>query len=58
VPLAAFGGFFSRVSPPLCIGTITTEDGEAVKGFLCEAHAVAEARDITALGGWRPFVHG
>jgi len=57
VPLAAVGGFLSRVAPPLCIGTVTTEDGETVKGFLCEAHAVTDARDITALGGWRRFVH-
>ena len=58
VPLAAFGAFLARIAPPLCIGTVTTEDGETVKGFLCEAHAVADARDITALGGWRRFVHG
>jgi len=27
-------------------------DGEAVKGFLCEPHAVAQATDITDFGGW------
>jgi allophanate hydrolase len=58
VPAAALGGFVAGISPPLCIGTLTTEDGEAVKGFLCEAHAADGARDITALGGWRRFVHG
>ncbi len=58
VPAAALGGFVAGISPPLGIGTLTTEDGEAVKGFLCEAHAVSGARDITALGGWRRFVHG
>jgi allophanate hydrolase len=58
VPAPAFGAFFARVAAPLGMGTLTTEDGEAVKGFLCEAHATAGARDITALGSWRRFVHG
>jgi allophanate hydrolase len=58
LPRAAFGAFFARVAAPLCIGTLQADDGEAVAGFLCEAHAVAGARDITALGGWRRFVHG
>jgi allophanate hydrolase len=26
-----------------------------VKGFLCEADAVAGVRDITAFGGWRAY---
>jgi len=53
---AAFGGFVAAVPPPLCIGTIELATGEAVKGFLCEAHAVLNARDITAFGGWRDFL--
>jgi len=27
-----------------------------VHGFVCEAHALAGARDITEFGGWRAFV--
>jgi allophanate hydrolase len=57
MPRAAFGAFFPNVRPPLCIGTLETEDGP-VFGFLCEAHAVQGAQDISALGGWRRFVHG
>ncbi|WP_416054139.1 hypothetical protein [Oceanibaculum sp.] len=30
-------------------------DGRWVPGFLCEACAVATARDITASGGWRSW---
>jgi allophanate hydrolase len=30
-------------------------DGEPVKGFLCEAHAVQGAEDISAWGGWRAY---
>ncbi len=50
---AGFGSFVAEIPPPLGIGTITLEDGNRVKGFLCEAHALAGARDITEFGGWR-----
>ena len=53
LPLAAFGSFVAGIPAPLGIGTIELEDGEHVKGFLCEAHATAGARDISELGGWR-----
>jgi allophanate hydrolase len=56
--VAAFGSFVAAVPPPLCIGTITLAGGETVKGFLCEAHAVERARDITSFGGWRAFLQG
>ena len=44
------------VAPPLAIGTIALEDGETVKGFLCESWDAARARDITEFGGWRAYV--
>ena len=53
LPVAAFGSFVAGIPAPLGIGTVELEDGEQVKGFLCEAHATAGARDITELGGWR-----
>lgn len=53
---AAFGTFVALIPPPLCIGTITLEDGRQVKGFLCEAHAKHGARDVTGYGGWRAWV--
>jgi allophanate hydrolase len=56
LPLAAFGAFMSGIAAPLSIGTVTLADGRGVKGFLVEAAAVAGARDITALGGWRKFL--
>ena len=52
---AAFGGFVAAVPPPLAIGTLALEDGESVKGFLCEAHAAEGAGDISAWGGWRAY---
>jgi allophanate hydrolase len=51
----AFGAFFRDVAAPLCIGTVELEGGEKVAGFLCEAHAIADAVDITAFGGWRAY---
>jgi allophanate hydrolase len=30
-------------------------DGEPVVGFLCEAYAVHEGRDISGHGGWRAY---
>ena len=56
LPRASFGTFFPNVRAPLSIGTLEADDGEKVAGFLCEAYAVAGARDISALGGWRKFV--
>jgi allophanate hydrolase len=56
LPRASFGAFFANVRPPLSIGTLEADDGEKVAGFLCEAYAVAGARDISELGGWRAFL--
>ncbi len=53
---AAFGSFVALIPPPLCIGSLTLEDGGAVKGFLCEAHATKGAEDITSWGGWRAWL--
>jgi allophanate hydrolase len=55
---AAFGSFVAAVPPPLAIGTLLLEDGTAVKGFVCEAHAVTSAEDISRYGGWRAYLAG
>jgi allophanate hydrolase len=52
----AFGRFVAKIPSPLGIGKIVLEDGSHVSGFLCEAFALHDARDITELGGWRAFV--
>jgi allophanate hydrolase len=33
------------------------EDGEEVKGFLCESFAIANALDISHLGSWRAYLN-
>ncbi len=55
LPLAGFGTVVAAVAPPLSIGTVELEDGESVKGYLCEGWAAARARDITEFGGWAAF---
>jgi allophanate hydrolase len=55
LPLEGFGRLVASVAPPLAIGTVELEDGEMVKGFLCESCAVPQARDITEFGGWIAF---
>ena len=56
LPRAAFGSFMAGVPQPLCIGTLDLASGRKVKGFLCEASGLDGAEEITAYGGWRPFM--
>jgi allophanate hydrolase len=56
VPQAAIGSFLALIPAPLGLGSIELADGRHVHGFLCEAHALAGAQDITALGGWRVYL--
>ncbi|MBJ3775491.1 allophanate hydrolase [Acuticoccus mangrovi] len=56
LPRAAMGDFISGVPSPLSIGTLQLADGTAVLGFLCESAGLDGAQDISAHGGWRPFL--
>jgi allophanate hydrolase len=51
-----FGAFVAKVPAPLAIGSLILEDGETVKGFVCEGHAVTDAVDISVHGGWRAYL--
>lgn len=55
LPPAAFGAFVARIPAPLGVGKVALASGECVTGFLCEAHALAGAPEITALGGWKAW---
>ena len=44
------------MAPPLGIGSVELGDGRWVKGFICEGLGLADATDITAHGGWRPYL--
>ena len=56
LPPAAFGAFVQKIPAPLGIGKIRLDDGTSVSGFLCEAHAIKGAEEITHLGGWRNYI--
>jgi allophanate hydrolase len=56
LPPEGFAQFVTAVPPPLCIGNIEMSDGSLVKGFLCEAHAVQSAQEITEFGGFRQYL--
>jgi allophanate hydrolase len=53
---AAFGRFVQAIPAPLGVGKITLEDGTQVSRFLCEAHALTGAVEVTAHGGWRAYL--
>jgi allophanate hydrolase len=56
IPVHEFGKFIQKVPAPLTIGTVQLENGQQVKGFLCEEAGVSGATDITAFGGWKMYL--
>jgi allophanate hydrolase len=56
LPSAQVGAFLASIAAPLGLGTVALADGRRVHGFLCEAHALADAVDITEHGGWRAYL--
>lgn len=53
LPEAAVGALLAQVPPPLGFGRVRLADGSTPLGFLAEAAGVADAPDVTHLGGWR-----
>ena len=55
-----FAAVVALVSAPLVLllglGSLDLADGRVVHGFLCEAHALSTARDISQFGGWRAYL--
>ena len=56
MPQGEVGAFLALVPAPLGIGKIELEDGRWVHGFVCEAHALQSAPDVTRHGGWRAYL--
>jgi allophanate hydrolase len=56
LPQRALGSFLALIAAPLGLGSVELADGRRVHGFLCEAHAVADAPDVSAFGGWRAYL--
>ena len=55
MPAAGFGTFVAQIPPPLGIGTLALEDGEQVKGFVCE---IEKAIGLAGSRGAQPRGHG
>jgi allophanate hydrolase len=55
LPVTAVGSFLALVPPPLAIGSLELVGGRWVHGFVCEAHALEGAREVTSFGGWRGY---
>jgi allophanate hydrolase len=56
MPLQHYGSFVALIAAPLGIGTLTLADSTSVQGFVCEAEALHDAKDISHLGGWRAYI--
>ena len=56
VPEQSFGSFVAGIPSPLGIGKVELSDGSWCPGFICEASATENAREITQLGGWRRYL--
>jgi allophanate hydrolase len=56
MPHTQWGTFIAGVPAPLCLGQVLLEEGGQVTGFLCEAHSVVAARDISGFGSWRTYL--
>jgi allophanate hydrolase len=56
LPQRHAGSFLALIPPPLGLGSIELADGSPVHGFLCEAHALEGATDISHHGGWRAYL--
>lgn len=53
LPGSQVGRLLAQVPAPLALGLIELSDGRSVYGFIGQAGAVEQGRDITARGGWR-----
>jgi allophanate hydrolase len=56
MPLDAVGSFLALIPSPLGLGSVELEDGQWVKGFICEPQGLQGATDISHLGGWRAYI--
>jgi allophanate hydrolase len=56
LPAAGVGTFVAAVPRPMVIGKVILADGVEVSGFLVEPCGVADAPDISRLGGWRNYL--
>ena len=51
----SFARFVSRIPFPLGLGKLELEDGRIVPGFIGEAVAAGQGRDISDLADWKRY---
>jgi allophanate hydrolase len=56
LPVQHWASFMALIPQPLGIGRIEMADGQWLHGFLCEAHALAGAQNISEFKGWRAYM--
>jgi allophanate hydrolase len=56
MPKEQFGSFVANIPAPLGIGKVEMQDGRWLTGFICEAYAIDDAKEITGLGSWRKYL--
>lgn len=56
LPSAEVGSFLDGIPAPLGLGKVQLASGEWLTGFICGAHGLDGAQDITAFGGWRAYL--
>jgi allophanate hydrolase len=56
LPHQGIGALTDLIPAPLGLGSVTTDDGRRVLGFLAEQYGTVGATDITSYGGWRAYV--
>jgi allophanate hydrolase len=56
VPSAELGSFVAGIPAPLGLGKVELVDGRWETGFICEPSGIVGATDISAYGGWRPWL--
>lgn len=56
MPIAEFGSFVADIPEPLGIGKVETADHRWLAGFICEAYAVENAKEISNYGGWQEYL--
>lgn len=56
IPKARFGEFVAEIPTPLGMGNVELENGNWVKGFICEPYGLKGAKDISEFGGWRAYI--
>ncbi|VAW92434.1 Allophanate hydrolase [hydrothermal vent metagenome] len=56
IPEENFGSFVAAIPAPLGVGKVETNDGRWLTGFICEAYAIQDAKEITGCGSWREHI--